>query len=256
MALGENGSAQITEGVKRFLFYWSRQPINAMFGQFYSTLPAYSEVYPAEIFSIDDAQVNADDAHRVRVILKANDPSATQAARGLISRWNSLLYPILNLELLLDVVGTGDDMRYDRLIRRNFDPDYSDFEHEPATERYCKSFEKHILPKADPAVHQVLFDFLPLLFPVEADGELDSPTVRAFRRFAAVAPFACIRALLRSLDYAFVEHRAFVWRLLTEQNIVLPDRVAVRARAEAELASAVPTAAVEIKRFLTRVPAS
>lgn len=252
MSLGETIPARVTEGIKRFLFYWARLPQNAAFRKFYAAQTAYGEVYPAEIFSIAEAHTEEEDAIRVRAILGTRDETATFVADCLIDRWDSRRYPFLNLELLIDVVGQGDDAHYDILIRKNFVTDYFKFERQSPTRAYCEDIRIRILPILEPEFHQVLFDFLPMLFALEGEGELDSPSVRAFRLFSGVAPIACISSLLRSLDYVFTRHRPFVWRLLTEQSAALPDPRATRERACIELVKATPLTAREIRRFLAR----
>ena len=252
----QDGQAPITEGIKRFLFYWSRSPTNQAFWHFYSSQPAYDEVYPEEIFSVDEAQLNDKDAHRVRDILAAGGRDGRNVARHLISRWNSRRYAVLNLELLLTVVGTGDDALHEQLVWGNFIQTSIGFDREYPTLTFCVGIEKYILPKFDPRVHQVLFDFLPMLFSIDADEELDSPAVDAFRRFAGVARDSCMASLLRSLDYTFTVHRPFIWRLLTEQHAAIPDVASVRTRAVAELKGAPRVTATEISRFLARVSVS
>jgi hypothetical protein len=254
LAAGANGAENISEGVKRFLFYWSRAPENATFWQFYSTQQAYAESYPEEIFSIDEAHLHAADRQQVRQIVEVGDKTARRVASRLIPRLPSR-YPLLNLELLIETVAARDDAFHAALIEPIFSPTYDWHERQSAVEAFCESIEKRILPQLNPAAHQAIFDFLPMLLPIEPEPGLESPAMVAFRKFVATVPAVCINGLLRSLQYGFTRHRPYVWRLLTEFIPKVLDPVATRTMAADALGTASTVTAIEINRFLARVPA-
>lgn len=254
LAAGANGAENITEGVKRFLFYWSRLPAHATFRQFYAQQIAYAEAYPEEIFSVDEAHLDASDRERVRQIIEAGGEDAEVAAYRLIFRL-PVKFPMLNLELLIGIVATRNDAFHGALIGRLFAPIRERWERKSAVEEFGKGIRKNILPVLNPAAHQPIFDFLPMLLPLEPEPALESPGMLDMREFIEAAPAVCILGLLRSLGYAFHSHRPYVWRLLTEFRHKLPDVAATRATAMAALGTANQALAYEINRFLAQTSA-
>jgi hypothetical protein len=254
VARGQSGANQVSEGIKRFLFYTSRRADQPEFWKYYSQQAAYAEVYVPEIFFVDDADMNSDDVQRVRTILEAGGPMATRVARFLLSRGMRERFKLLNLELLLDVVGNGDDARHGNLVIDNFIPYYSYRETTRPSQEWADSFDEHAMPRLDPVRHQAYIQLMTVLFPLDRDGELESPTVRLFRRVAAKAPAAAFAALQRALEYKFTLHRPFVWRLLAEQHQTILDPEPLRAKAQAEMLNASKETATEIRRFLSRLP--
>lgn len=252
LAAGADGAQNISEGVKRFLFYWSRTPENVAFWRFYSNQQPYAESYPSEIFSIDERHLDQNDRQRVREIVEVGDKTACMAAVRLISRL-PIRYPLLNLELLIETVAAQDDAYYAALIAHIFAPTHKRLERRSTVEAYCESVEARILPQLNPAIHQTVFDFLPMLLPIEPEVGLESPGMKALRKFLLAAPEVSIRGLLRSLNYRFTCHRAYVWRLLTEFISNVPDTAATSVQATAALVNANPATALEINRFLARV---
>lgn len=254
LAAGANGAQNISEGVKRFLFYWSRAPENAAFWQFYSTQLPYAEAYPAEIFSVDESHLNESDRQKIRQILGVGDKAARDVARRLISRL-PFRYPLLNLELLIEIVAGRDDAYHAALLDPLFAPTYEWLERRSTVDAFCDSIESRVMPRLNAATHQPIFDFLPMLLPIDAEVGLESPAMTAIRNFAGDAPAVCIMGLLRSLGYGITCHRPYVWRLLTEFAALLPDPPAARALAASALETANPATALEINRFLARVSA-
>jgi hypothetical protein len=251
--LQPGGASPITEGVKRFLFYWSRLPDNRDFGDFYSSQQTYRESYPSEVFSVDQSYLDDQDRDLIRAILLVGDKVSEETARQLIQCWNPVVYPVLNLDILIDVVAKNGDQSHFNLISKNFLSNFSYYDRESPVEDFCNSIDKYVLPKFSESLHQVLFDFVTLLFPLESDMDLNSPAVAAFRKFRAVEPDPCMRALLRSLSFTMEKHRAFVWRLLAESHAAIPDQDLVRELAREELSRAGQATAIEISRLLKRI---
>lgn len=256
VAVGEAGAVQISEGIKRFLFYNSRLPERLEFWEYYSRQPAYAEVFVPEIFFIAEEHLNADDAVRVRAVLEKNDYNSTRVAQFLFWRGPRDSFPFLNLDLLIDTLTDGDDVRYDSLIRNNFLSYFGIQERSQPAQEWCEIIEEHLLPYFNPVRHEPYVQLMTVLFPLESGRDLESPAVRLFRKIAASFPSLAYKVLSRALGFKFPAHRPYVWRLLTEQNLDATMAAELRAMAEAELESASDETATEIRRFLTKSTAS
>lgn len=255
LACGGSEGTSTSEGLKRFLFYLSRRPEYAAFWDFYRQQSAYAEVFVPEVFYISPKIHNADDVQRVRQILETGGPKAVDICRALTWWGVEQYYPVLNLRILIEVIGAGDDTRYDALLRARFQARYYyGGDRTPPTEEWIKVVEEQLLPYFKPDRHAAFLDFMVLLFPLDPDGELESPTVRFFRRVAATHSDEAQAALERSLQHRLQIHRPFVWRLLGERASFLPPATSLRSLAAAELPTAAGQHATEIQRFLSRLP--
>lgn len=256
VAVGQNGAVQVSEGVKRFLFYTSRLPDRLEFWNYYSNHPAYEEVFIPEIFSVAEEHLNADDAIRVRRVLEKTDHNAIQVAEFLLWRGPKDRFPLLNLDLLIDTLAEGDDNRFKFLIRNNF-LSYHNYQgrSKPAQE-WVAVIEKHLLPHFDPERHEPFVQLMTILFPLDSESDLESPAVRLFRKIAANYPALAHAVLKRALGFKFTVHRAYVWRLLTEQNLDAIKAADLRRMAQNELESASTETVAEIRRFISKTVVS
>lgn len=252
VAAGKDGAVQISEGIKRFLFYTSRLPDRAKFWKYYSQLPAYAEVFVPEIFFVAEKHLNADDAVRVRAVLEKADYNSTRVAQFLLWRGPRELYPFLNLDLLIETLADGDDGRYASLIRKNFISYHHFQERTLPAQEWVKMFEQYVIPRFNPTRHEPYVQLMTILFPLERENNLESPVVRLFRRIAAKFSVLAQKVLSRALAFKFTAHRPYVWRMLAEQNIEAVLVADLRTIAEGELTSASSETATEIRRFLLK----
>jgi hypothetical protein len=250
VAAGENGAVQVSEGIKRFLFYSSRLPNLLEFWKYYSQQPAYDEVFVPEIFFIAEEHLNADDAIRIRAVLEKSDYNATRVAKFLLWRGTKDRFPFLNLDLLIDTLADGDDSMYEALIRNNFLSFYHFQERSQPAQKWVGVIEKHLLPHFDPKRHESFAQLMTILFPIDSENDLESPVVRLFRKIATKFPALAHKVLSRSLVFKFSAHRPYVWRLITEQKLDSVMLADCRIMAESELAFASTETATEIRRFL------
>ena len=252
VSAGEAGAVQISEGIKRFLFYTSRQPERLEFWEYYSRQPAYDEVFVPEIFFVAKEHLNANDAVRVRAVMEKADHNSTKVAEFLLWRGPRDFFPFLNLDLLIETLADGDDALYGILIRNNFPSNYYyQGENQPAQE-WVEVIEKHLMPKFDPARHEPYVQLMPVLFPLDSESDLESPVVRLFRKIATKFPALAHKVLSRALEFKFTAHRSYVWRLLAEQKLDATIAAGLRAMAEMELGSASAETATEIRRFILK----
>ncbi|MES2438226.1 MAG: SMEK domain-containing protein [Verrucomicrobiota bacterium] len=256
VASGEAGAVQISEGIKRFLFYTSRLPDKLDFWKYYSQQPAYDEVFIPEIFFVAEEHLNADDAVRVRAVLENADQNATRVANILLWRGPRESFPFLNLDLLIDTLADGDDERYRVLIRNNFLPYHGFDDRSHPAEEWVEEFEEDLVPYLNPTRHEPYVQLMTVLFPLESESDLESPVVRLFRKIAAKFPALAHKVLRRALEFRFAVHRPFVWRLLAEQNLDTTMIADLTTLAEGELESASVETATEIRRFILKSTAS
>ncbi|MCX6938810.1 MAG: SMEK domain-containing protein [Verrucomicrobia bacterium] len=256
VAASEEGTTQISEGIKRFLFYTSRLPDKLEFWKYYSQQPAYDEVFVPEIFFVAEEHHNTDDAVRVRTVLEKANHNSTRVAEFLLWRGPRERFPFLNLDLLIDTLADGDDDLHAALIRNNFLSYYQFQERSQPAQEWVKTFEKYLIPCFNSTRHEPYVQLMTILFPLERESDLESPVVRLFRRIAANFPALAHKVLSRALEFKFTTHRPYVWRLLAEQNLEAGMIANLRTVAEGELASASAETATEIRRFLLKSAAS
>jgi hypothetical protein len=256
VAAGEAGAIQVSEGIKRFLFYTSRLPDRLEFWKYYSKQAAYDEVFVPEIFFVAEEHLNADDAVRVRSVLEKADHNATRVAEFLLWRGPKDRFPFLNLDLLIDTLADGDDERFAALIRNNFQSYYHFQERSKPAQEWVKTIEKYLLPRFDPKRHEPFVQLMTVLFPIDSESDLESPVVRLFRSIAANFPELAHKVLRRALKFKFTIHRPYVWRLLAEQRFDAIMVAELRTMAEDELGSASAVTATEIRRFINKSMAS
>lgn len=246
--------SQITEGIKRFLFYASRNPHNEPFWEFYRTLPWYQDVYDAEIFNVAPDLHRQEDKTYVLEALKAGGEKAQGYARSLAVRWDSSESPILNLELLLQVITTGSDETYRLLILDTFRT-IRGYKDGSSAEAFCVFISKHILPGFAPnrtGPKHALFLFLALLLPVDAGPDLTSAPYSRFRELMESHPDYAIGVLRQSLALKPTGHRASVWRLLScvPANVARMKDLLIAAQTEAKQAPESSPLSREAQRFL------
>lgn len=250
--------SQIIEGVKKFLFYESREPQNADFWEFYRSKPWYQDVYDQEVFNIDEKLLRTEDRDLIVEALRAGGDRARIFARQLAVRWHPGRHPLLNLDLFLALTTQADDMQFDNLIVGTFKL-ITYFNEGTCASAFCKVATRDVLPKFKPssnAPENGLFRFLILLLPVDSGIDLDSESYRSLRQLLNKYPTYAVSLLRESLEYTPTRHRPFVWRLLSsvKTDVVLDD--SWRSLAEKERARAFETDSVlcrEVSRFLDHI---
>lgn len=250
VAAGAAGAVQVSEGIKRFLFYASRLPDRLEFWKYYSLQAAYDEVFVPEIFFVAEEHLNADDAVRVRAVLEKADHNSTRVAAFLLWRGPRDSFPFLNLDLLIDTLADGDDDLYAVLIRNNFLSYYQFQERSRPAQEWVDGFEEYLIPRFNPVRHEPYVQLMTILFPLERESDMESPTTRLFRKIASKFPALAHKVLRRALEFKFTIHRPYVWRLLAEQHLEDVMVADLRTMAEQELGSASAATATEIRRFL------
>jgi len=212
----KNDDTQSLEGVKKFLFYASRQPTNAAFLAYYRELPWYGDVYDREIFNIDGQLLRAEDAAIATSALAAGDERAQWFATQLAVCWDTSDYPVLNLDLLLSFLKTSSDVDFDTLVVGAFEP-VRYHNDGTSSSAFCGFVLKSILPTFDPEKERFapLFTFLIMLFPINAGPNLDSEAVLVFRELARRYPAYAVDLLTASLALEPTRHVPYVWRLLS-----------------------------------------
>ncbi|MGD0017271.1 MAG: SMEK domain-containing protein [Verrucomicrobiia bacterium] len=252
--------SQITEGIRKFLFYASRRPANKEFLTFYKEQQWYKEIYIPEVFYIEDNLTNGDDRETILGILEAGGPLASKVAWHLVLRWESPFYSILNLNLLLSFLENASDQQHDALIAVNFAKSHPNKQLDYSTARYAEVIRdlttRCTLSSQSPQIP--LLRLLILLFPLDTGLDLESPSVDVFRQLLAVAPELGIGLLRDSFKYKFTVHKPQVWRLLSESSSLLSASDPLVSLAKSELkrigsAASAPVLHKEISRFLAHM---
>ena len=259
IARSDPKDSQIIEGLKKFLFYASRNRGNEEFWSFYRSQPWYADVYDDEIFNIDAKLLRAEDRNLTVPALRAGGDRARAFSRHLARCWHPRAYPVLNLDLLLSVVTQSGDTQFDDLIAAPFESYPSN---RLSASAFCIFITECILPKFKPGPdvpENGLFRFLILLLPVDSGPDLNSESYEVFRRVLDLHPDYGIGLLKESLQYGPTRHRPHVWRLLTLVSTHLSPSDPLLAEADMERARSGtdnPVLHREVTRFLDRCRSS
>lgn len=251
--------AQSIEGLQRFLFYASREPGNDAFLNTFGEHPWYAGVYDSEVFAIPPVHLSDEDQRIVEQALSDGGERAQQFARRLAMRWQSSIYRILNLELLLDVARRESPAFFENVIVPTFAEAY--YGGESLGKSFCRFVEQQVIPNLAPAdehPYEPLLRLLLLILPVGATPTLDSPAVRAFRALIREYPPYTAGLLQNALPEMDELHRSFIWRLLGDASPGIDNQamLAAAARADADSADLDTPLRIEAQRFLTRVSTS
>ena len=142
-------NCEAIEGIKRYLFYASRDESNVHFFDYYRAQSWYADVYPAEVFNIDTGLQRADDCDAIVGLLKAGGFVAKNVARSLSFRWYTRDNELLNLGLLVSYASQIDDNAFKDLIVGTFKTvRYSN--DGAATTDFCRFINSHVLLNLDP----------------------------------------------------------------------------------------------------------
>lgn len=246
--------SQALEGLKRFLFYASRQPRREAFRQQYESQSWSEEVYDDEIFNVDAAYLRESDVERVRAALEAGGERARGFARGLVVRWHPIEAGILNLDLLLAVATDATDTFFDDVILPTFRSGYHNTGH--SVRAFSAFMSSKVLPKVNPSaasVEEPLLRLAILLLPIDADTELNSPTGQVMRALIEDHNDYAVHLLSDSLLWAVTRHHACVWRLLASaQGVQGEELVHLARQALAQDATVATATSREARRFLEK----
>ncbi len=250
---------QNVEGVQRFLFYASRVPANLSFFESYREHPWYTAVYETEIFAIPPSHLDANDRQAVEERLVAGGERAKHFARELALKWNSSSYPVLNLDMLLDVARRAAPSFFTDVIVPTFG--HASYGRDSLGISFYRFVESKILPTFAPDEehpYDPIFRLLVLLLPVGASLTLDSPAVAIFHQLISAHPAYALGLLHEAIDEGRRRHRAFLWRLLSAASSFINDPVSLTAAAEADIADSSSDATLrrEAELFLSRVSAA
>lgn len=253
-----SANSQITEGIKKFLFYLSRRRENGEFWQYYHERSWYMDVYDAEIFNIDPRLLRDEDRHIVIEALEAGGERARNLSCALAVNWHPEDHPVLGLNLLLQFISQTDDDHFNNLVIETFRT-IRNFNDGSSAEAFCELITKKVMPQFAPSSNNPesgLFRFLVLLLPVDADVHLNSESSNVFRLLLARHPQFGIDLLRESLQYGPTRHRAHVWRLLASVShlVSMDDPLLIQAQQDQSYsAGSDQVLHREVSRFLQRI---
>ncbi len=247
---------QVVEGIKRFLFYASRQPANSEFWEYYKTTAWYSDVYDDEVFKIDGELHTPLDEEAAVASLRTGGDRGRNVARSLALNWHREFSPVLNLGLLLGHITQSTDHAFDDLIAKTFRTvDYG--QHQGAN---ASAFAEFVVEKIFPtfstapdALNQWIVRFMIVLLPVDANANMNSKVDEAFRQLITSQKTYTVGLLEESLDWTLTRHLPYVWRLLSLPDGPASAALLQRAEATQHAADGVdPILHRETTRFIER----
>lgn len=100
---------QLREGLTPFLFVHARSSQNDKAIKLISSLNWYEEIFEMYIWDIEDLLITQDDILLVKSILASDQPEYMANKLIFWGRWNSELYPKLNIRVLLEYLAELDD---------------------------------------------------------------------------------------------------------------------------------------------------
>lgn len=170
--------------------------------------------------------------------------------------WNSAVYPVLNLEVLLAVARRAAPSFFTDVIVPVFGR--SPYDKDSLVESLCSFVRRDVLPTFRPDQdhpYDLIFRLLLLLLPIGANAMRESPTAAVFRELIAAHPVYAVSLLAEAIRDGRSSHRAFLWRLLGADTRSIHDPVFLIAAAGADLASSDPALRKEAEWFLEHVSA-
>lgn len=250
--------SEAMEGMKRYLFYASRDDKHKEFFGFFRQHPWYSDAYPVEIFNVDNRLLQPADCDLVLELLRCGGNTAIDVARSLAVRWQQQDNPLLNLGFLISYASQLEDEDFKRLVVGAFRTVQHSNDGTSAT-AFCAFITKNVLPNIDPtaADETVLIQFLILLFPVDHSPNLENECVATFRSLMEKFPGYGSELLVGSLAYKCDMHKPYVWRLMTQfaREIPAEKRSMIDARIKDGKNSDNPALHRELDRFVARLNA-
>lgn len=246
------------EGLRRFLFYASRVPENRTFFDDYCNHPWYVAVYDTEVFSVPPTYLDANDRLIVETALTVGGNRARHFARQLALQWESSVFPVLNLDLLLAIAWHADAPFFADVISPTFAN--RNYGQGSLGDAVCRFVESEVLPEfapEKPHPYDPIFRLLLLLLPVDATPTLSSPAFAVFQQVVSKHAKYALGLLQEALDADRPWNRAFVWRLLSMvvSATEAPASIVAAARLEVLRDNTNGTARHEAERFLARVSA-
>ncbi len=251
--------AQSVEGLQRFLFYASRVPANRAFFESFRAHPWYAALYDTEVFAVPPTHLDAEDRRIAEAALAAGGARAQHFARELALCWRRSLFPVLNLDVLLEIARSADPSFFTDVIAPTFGR--ASYGQDSLAEALCHFVEGTVLPTFAPDrqhEYDPIFRLLLLLLPVGATPTLDSPAVAVFRQLISAYPAYALGLLQEALDDGRRWHRAFLWRLLSAATPAIDEPATFIAAAEADIVddSSDTPLRHEAEWFLTHVSAA
>lgn len=254
LELQQPSQTQSIEGLQRFLFYASRVPTNRPFFESYHTHAWYEAVYDTEIFAVPPTHLDAEDRRLVEAALAAGGARAQHFARELALCWETSVFPVLNLELLLAFARRAAPSFFANVFVPTFGRAH--YGQDSLGTSFCHFVEAKVLPKFEPNQEhsfEPLFRLLLLLLPVDANPTLDSPAVSVFHQLIVDQPAYAVGLFQDALREGNLWHRAFLWRLLGVAAPSVTDLTSLVSAAEADATLDGTTALIrrEARWFMT-----
>lgn len=249
-------TAESLEGLQRFLFYASRVPTNRAFFDSYHAHPWYTAVYDTEVFAVPPLHLNTDDQHIVEMALNTGGNRARHFARMLARRWESSVFPVLNLELLLAITRRAGPSFFTDVITPTFAKTY--YGQESLGDAFCRFAKEDVLPDFAPEQmhpYDPIFWLLLFLLPLGATPTLNSPAVAVFQQLISKHPRYALGLLQQALNDGRPWNRASIWRLLCMVVTIIDDPEPIVAAARVDVAQGDSSNIVrrEAERFLARI---
>lgn len=249
---------QISEGVKKFLFYASRQESRLDFWEQYQHSQMYKDVYPHAIFNIDKELYREEDVTAINEALLKKDYIARDVARALATSWCKERDGLLYIGVLLTFIKENSNEYYDFLVVKGFSP--SKWDHVPASSEAFKKFILNLLQddydfeKEEDGVNLLIL--MGLFMPINSLLNLESPAVATLRAVGQKYPKAVTAALKELLDYNIEQLHPFIWRLLAYFKRQIDDLDSLLTLAQSELEGEVTVdnreKIIEVKRFIEK----
>lgn len=130
---------QLREGMTPFLFVHARNSCNYDVVNLIRSLDWYPDVFESFIWDIDDALITPDDIVLIKSILESDNPEYMTNKLIFWGRWNSELYPKLNIHILLEhLAGLNDkflDEFFELIWPQTIDRSVSYWQKEKQSER-------------------------------------------------------------------------------------------------------------------------
>lgn len=227
----------VAEGVRTYLFFGAKRAQTRSLEDALQGMPWYPETFRRCIFSLEEEYITVEDLERIRMMFTESLESARIITSQLVWRWQTDLYPKLNIGLLFEILdaldsGVRGKLMFSTLRDTEFDIPGTSWTWQPA--RFAEALSRAIDNKAFLASPDArnMFRILIYSFPVTGSTGGVSFAFRVFEEFAERDPATALSLLGSYVQYSDPRIAAAAWRMVTRiaYSAAIPESILVQGK--------------------------
>ncbi len=212
-----DATSPVAEGVSKYIFFASKRPECRDVYTAIAETSWYKMIFSECIFSVEEDLITERDLTEIRSVFFEDTKRSNEIIHSLIRRWQTELYPTLNITLLFEILDELDESAYDELVKPAFSmPMWWHTTHWPI-EKLGNNIRDILMDQnaEDLPDLENLAELLVYLFGIEGpDGNL--PAYEVFEEYAESKTDIAIQSLERHIHDSNSQIVAQVWRMLAD----------------------------------------